>query len=198
MTATAAVHAGLPAPAHPGREAQPLKEACRRGGAHAGMRVAAVMLLSLSLLACVGKASAPHIGQTARPDNRIPVVSLPAGESTWAAKDLKVHYRAATAGDSLNISGFVEFGSNLAKYPVINRFRVHLHFLDAEGGVIDTKLLWATGINQDTRFVRWTFERQWPLPPDTDVLGFSYRGGASEAGGKGQQTNTGWEVYQAP
>lgn len=170
----------------------------RPGGLAAGMRSAILAFLSLMLLACVGQTAAPHIGQTARPDNRTPLASLPAGETTWAAQDLKLHYRAAMTGDSLNISGFVEFNSNLAKYPLINGFRVYLHFLNSEGVVIDSKLLWATGIQQEVRFVRWTFERQWPLPPDTAAVGFSYRGAASEAGGKGHQAKTGWEVYQTP
>jgi hypothetical protein len=162
------------------------------------LRAVSVAVVGLVLLACVGKASAPHIGQTARPDNRMPLASLPGGETTWAAQDLKLHYRARTVGDNLNISGFVELSPNMAKFPLINRFRVHAHFLNAEGVVLDTKLLWATGVKQETSFVRWTFEREWLLPPDSVALGFSYRGAASEAGGKGHQAKTGWEVYQTP
>lgn len=168
------------------------------GGIAASTRSAIIMAFSLILLACAGMASAPHIGKTARPDNRIPLANLPGGETTWAAKDLKIHYRAVTAGENLNISGFVKFNPNLAKYPMINGFRVYLHFLNADGIVLDSKLLWATGIKQEVRFVRWTFERQWPLPPDTVAAGFSYRGAVSEAGGKGHQAKTGWEVYQVP
>ncbi len=173
--------------------------ALRLGGHMACLRLAILVVLCLMLLSCAGKASAPYIGQTARPDNRKPLASLSADETTWAAEDLKLHYRTAMAGDSLNISGFVEFSSNLAKYPLINSFRVYLHFINSEGVILDTKLLWVAGIKQEMRFVRWTFERQWPLPPDTAALGFSYLGAASEAGGKsGNQSQTGWEVYQAP
>ena len=162
-------------------------------------RKTAALLASLALAACA-TASAPHIGKTARPENRVPLSELPRTESTWAAKDLKLHYLADRAGDNLQISGFVEFNSNLAKYPVINTFRVYLHYLDAEGLVMDSKLLWATGVNSESRFVRWTFERQWPVPPSATAVGFSYRGGASEAGGKNKfgSTQTGWEVYQSP
>ncbi len=162
-------------------------------------RKTALLLASLALAACAA-ASAPHIGKTARPENRVPLSDLPPTESTWAAKDLKLHYLAARAGANLQISGFVEFNSNLAKYPVINTFRVYLHYLDTDGLVMDSKLLWATGRNSESRFVRWTFEQQWPLPPDAAAVGFSYRGGASEAGGKNKfgSTNTGWEVYQSP
>ena len=51
-------------------------------------------------------------------------------KSTWRAKDLDVHYKAVRTGDGLEISGFIEFGSNLAKFPLINYFRIHLHFID--------------------------------------------------------------------
>lgn len=170
------------------------------GGITACMRSAVVAALCIMLLACAGIGAAPHIGKTARPDNRIPVANLPGGENTWAAKDLKIHYRAATAGEQFEISGFVEFNSNLAKYPMVNSFRVYLHFLDAEGMVLDSKLLWTAGGHRETRFVRWTFERQWPSPPGAVAVGFSYRGGASEAGGDSKfgSAKTGWDVYQAP
>ncbi len=163
------------------------------------MRTVGVMLLCLFLLSCAA-ASAPHIGKTARPDNQLPLAELPQEETTWKAKDLDLHYKATQVGDNLAISGFVAFGSNLGKYPLIGSFRVYLHFIDAQGIVLDSHVLWATGINQEVRFVRWTFERQWPLPPDAAAVGFSYRGSASEAGGKGKfgSTRTGWEVYQSP
>ncbi len=186
--------------------------ACRRNGTLAGnprltgsggsavcTRAAAVMALSLALLACAA-ASAPHIGKTARPDNRLPLSALPEGETTWKAKDLDIRYRAVQAGDNFEISGFIDFGSNLGKFPMVGYFRVYLHFLDAQGVVLETHLLWSPGINQEARFVRWTFERQWPLPPDAVAVGFSYQGGAAEAGGKSKfgSTKTGWEVYRSP
>ncbi len=163
------------------------------------LRKTAALLAGLALAACAA-ASAPHIGKTARPENRVPLSDLPLTESTWAAKDLKLHYLAARSGDNLQINGFVEFNSNLAKFPVINAFRVYLHYLDADGRVLDSKLLWATGVNSEYRFVRWTFERQWLLPPSATALGFSYRGGLAESGGDSSvgQTKTGWEVYRAP
>lgn len=152
------------------------------------------------LLACAGMSAPPHIGKTSRPENRVPLASLPAGETTWRAKDLDVHYKAVRTGDGLEISGFIEFGSNLGKFPLINYFRIHLHFIDADGRVLDSKLLWATGRQTETRFVRWTFQRQWPIPPGAAAMGFSYRGAATEAGGDSKfgMSKTGWEVEQQP
>jgi hypothetical protein len=165
----------------------------------ADMRTAVAVLVSLAIAACATM-SAPHIGKTARPENRVPLAALPQTETTWAAKDLKLHYLAVRSGDNLQISGFVAFDSNLAKFPVIKAFRVYLHYLDADGRVLDSKLVWATGVNSEYRFVRWTFERQWPVPPAATALGFSYRGSVSESGGDASvgQSRTGWEVYQAP
>ncbi len=211
MTGTSPVHADRPAPAHPGHEAQALKAACRRDGAlvcqphpqedvgaPACVRAAAVMFLGIFLVACA--ASAPYIGRTARPDNRLLMADLPGGDITWRGKDIDIVYKAAVAGTDLEISGFIEFSSNLAKYPGVSYFRVYLHFLDADGVVLDSKLLWAPGGQRDNRFIRWTFQRQWPVPPGAAALGFSYRGSVSEPGGDGSfgQTKTGWEVYQSP
>ena len=163
-------------------------------------RLAVIVGLGLSLLACASMTAPPHIGKTSRPENRVPLASLPAGENTWRAEDLDIHYNAAREGDTLGISGFVEFGSNMAKFPMINHFRVYLHFIDAEGRVDDSKLLWSAGMLTETRFVRWTFQRQWPLPPEAAAMGFSYRGAASEAGGDSSmgKAKTGWEVEQQP
>ena len=163
-------------------------------------RLGGLIALILGLLACAGMSAPPHIGKTSRPENRVPLASLPAGEATWRAKDLDVHYKAVRVGDGLEISGFVEFGSNLAKFPLINHFRIYLHFIDADGRVLDSKLLWSTAMQTETRFVRWTFQRQWPIPPEAAALGFSYRGAATEAGGDADIGigKTGWEVYQQP
>ncbi len=165
----------------------------------AGIRKVGIIVVCLALGGCATM-SAPHIGKTARPENRNPLSDLPRTETTWAGKDLKLHYRAVQAGGDLEISGFVEFDSNLAKYPVVESFRIYLNYLDADGVVLDSKLLWATAVNSEQRFVRWTFERRWPVPPQATALGFSYRGGVGESGGDSSfsQTKTGWEVYQAP
>ena len=163
-------------------------------------RLVMLVGLNLALLSCASMSAPPHIGKMSRPENRVPLASLPAGENTWRAKDLDIHYNALREGDALEISGFVEFGSNMAKFPLINHFRVYLSFLDADGRVTDSKLLWSTGMQTETRFVRWTFQRQWPIPPDAVAMGFSYRGAATEAGGDSDigTGKTGWEVEQQP
>lgn len=163
-------------------------------------RPAVVILLVLTLLACAGVGADRFAGRSTRPDNRFPLDALGAGEQTWSGKHLDIHYNAATQGDNLGIDGFVAFGSNIGKYPVINYFRIYLLFLDANGTVLETKLLWTSGGRSEVRFVRWTFEQQWRFPPGAAAIGFSYRGGVTESGGdsKKGQSQTGWEVYQLP
>ena len=209
MTKTSVTTAAGPVPGHVGGLDQAEKKG-RKGAIEQGSRgrrtesqvlfrrMASVVGVYFLLLACA--ASAPHIGRTARPDNRLLLADLPGGDITWRGKDIDIVYKAAAAGTDLEISGFIEFSSNLAKYPGVNYFRVYLHFLDADGVVQDSKLMWAPGGQRDNRFIRWTFQRQWPMPPGAAALGFSYRGSVSEPGGDGSfsQTKTGWEVYQAP
>ena len=62
-------------------------------------RLGVLIALVLCLLACAGMSAPPHIGKTSRPENRVPLASLPAGETTWRAKDLDVHYKAVRTGD---------------------------------------------------------------------------------------------------
>ena len=172
----------------------------RPGPIAVSRRTAAVIAISLLLLACAGTMSAPYIGRTARADNRQPMTDPSGGEVTWRGKDLDVHYKGAQVGDLFEISGFVDFNSNLAKYPTIGYFRVYLHFVDAQGVILDSKLLWSAGVGRDASLVRWTFQWQWPPPPGTAAIGFSYRGALGEPGGDGSfsQTKTGWEVSRAP
>ena len=186
-----------------GRPSRHQRYACHRCGlppAATFWRLAMLVGLSLSLLACAGVAAPPYVGKTARPENRFPLASLSEGETTWPAKDLNIHYNAVLAGDVLDISGFVEFNANLAKFPLVTYFRAYLHFMDADGRISDTKLLWAAGVRTEVRFVRWTFQRQWPVPPNAVAMGFSYQGGAAEAGGDSKfgTAKTGWEVRQSP
>lgn len=163
-------------------------------------RLAVLVAMALSLLACAGAAAPPYVGKTARPENRFPLASLSEGETTWPAKDLNIYYNAVLAGNVLDTSGFIAFKPNLAKFPLVTYFRVYFHFLDADGRIIDTQLLWAAGTRTEVRFVRWTFQRQWPVPPNAVAMGFSYQGGAAEAGGDSKfgTAKTGWEVQQQP
>jgi hypothetical protein len=159
------------------------------------------VLLALSLAACAGRSAGDlYAGQAARADNQAAIAAVAGQEIDWSTADLSIHYMAAPAGDLMDINGFVEFSSNLGKFPTLNYFRIYIHFIDAQGIILETRLLWSVASNSEARFVRWSFQRQFPLPAGAQAVGFSYRGSVSEGGGDGSfaQTRTGWEVRRNP
>ncbi len=104
---------------------------------------------------------------------------------------------AASAGDTVHISGTVERLNTIKNFPIINSLRVAVHFIADDGTIVDSKQLWSAGTNADDRFVRWTFSKQYPLPPAASAIGFSYRGTVSQGGGESGGQD-GWQVWQRP
>lgn len=159
------------------------------------------LLMAMVLAACAGQhAHDLYAGQPARADNRFVLASIQGQEADWVTPDLSLHYMAQPSGDLLDINGFVKFSSNLGKYPAINYFRIYIHFIDAQGVIIATRLLWSAAANSEVRFARWSFQEKYPLPAGAQAVGFSYRGSVSESGGDGSfnQTRTGWQVRRNP
>jgi hypothetical protein len=160
------------------------------------------LLLTLALAACAGKdAGDLYAGRAARPDNQAAIASIQGKETVWSGKDLAIHYMALPgAAGTMDINGFVEFEYNLGKYDLINHFRVYIHFIDAQGIILETRLLWNVAANADATLVRWTFQRQWPLPPGAQAIGFSYMGTLSGIGSteKGVGSGAGWSVKELP
>jgi hypothetical protein len=158
-----------------------------------------LMLLLIGLTAaCAGGFSLSYTGTPARPENRFDLQSLSTQETKWQSKDITIYYTPVLGDNMLNISGWVERGNTIRHYPVINLLYVYAHFLTPEGTIIDTKLLWAAGTRVNEIVVKWTFQKQWPLPADATGIGFSYRGGVSESGSENGNTQIGWEVWQRP
>ncbi len=159
-------------------------------------------LPALVLAACAGKdAGDLYAGTAARPDNQFAISSIQGQETAWQGKDLTIHYMALPAGSAVDINGFVEFDTNLGKFERINRFRVYIHFIDAQGIILETRLLWSATANIDASFVRWTFQRQWPLPPGAQAIGFSYNGSVSAIGSTEKGVGAGgggWPAKQRP
>jgi hypothetical protein len=126
-------------------------------------------------MGCAGL-KAPYEGAPARPENRFMLATIDGKSSLWQAKDIAIHYVAASAGETVHISGTVERLNTIKNFPTINYLRVAVHFIADDGTIVDSKQLWSAGTNADDTFVRWTFSKQYPLPPGASAIGFSYRG----------------------
>lgn len=136
-------------------------------------------------------------GRAARTANRLPLEGLAGNAAVWSTREVVIRYEAIRQGDRLVMDGRIERLGSINNFARIDNFRVWLHFLNTEGIIIGTRLLWAAGVGVDARLVRWTFSQRLPLPPRAAAFGFSYRGAFSESGSE-QGGIAGWEVRQAP
>ena len=155
-------------------------------------------LLCAVIIGCAGLETS-YEGTPAHPDNRYPLATREGGPAAWQAKDMALHYESFVKNGALEIKGTVERLNTIKNFSVINYFRVSIHFLDGEGVILGSHLLWSAGSRVDETFVRWTFEKQFPLPAGATAVGFSYRGGFSDGGGGDSgSAQTGWEVWARP
>jgi len=157
-----------------------------------------LLLLCGALIGCAGLQTS-YEGTPAQPENRRPLTTTDGGPATWQAKDMALHYESSVENGALEIKGTVERLNTIKNFSVVNYFRVLIYFLDAEGIILDNHVLWSAGSRMDETFVRWTFEKQLPLPAGTVAVGFSYRGAFSDGGsGDSGSAQTGWEVWARP
>jgi hypothetical protein len=160
------------------------------------LRVWLLTALLVSLTGCHGNIGAPNPGQAARPDNRLPIDAFKGQDATWEGPELALYFSAASQDGTLKIDGRVEPRGPVRKYSFVDDAKVTLHFLDASGTILESKLLWASLGFTDVKMVRWTFQRAWPLPAGASAIGFSYRGTFAETGS--DIGGDGWEVWRRP
>jgi hypothetical protein len=157
-----------------------------------------LMLLSgLVLGGCAGLLRG-YEGTAARPENRLPLAAMADKTSVWRGKDVAIHYTAVMRAGELHISGSVERMNTIKHFSAVNSFRIYIHFLTTDGIIIASRLLWSAGPGIDSTIIRWTFDRQYPLPAGAAAIGFSYRGVFSDVGNEGSSGQTGWEVWERP
>ena len=153
------------------------------------------MLCLAAVIGCAGLTPS-YEGTSARPDNRLALAAIEGTSQVWQTRDVALHFTASLEKGALEIDGRVERLGPIKHFAWIDDFRVSIHFLDAEGIILDSRLLWAAGVGGDAFLVRWTFSRRYTLPPQASAIGFSYRGSFSENGEDGGRTS--WDVRQGP
>lgn len=157
-----------------------------------------LLLLCTVIIGCAGLQTS-YEGTPAHPDNRHPLTTTAGGPAAWQAKDMALHYESFVNNGALEIKGTVERLNTIKNFSVINYFRISIYFLNADGIILGNHVLWSAGSRVDEKFVRWTFEKQFPLPAGTAAVGFSYRGAFSDGGGGDSgSAQTGWEVWARP
>lgn len=160
------------------------------------LRWGTALLLCAMTIGCAGVNSG-YKGTSARTDNRFPLVTMDGTPATWQTKDIALHYNAGVSNDAIGINGTVERLGTIKHYSIVSNFRVRMHFLNAEGIILESHMLWGASTGRETKFVRWTFDKNFPLPVGATAIAFSYRGTLFDGQGVGDG-RSGFTVWQTP
>lgn len=150
-----------------------------------------LLLLVVGLAACqVGMYGQ---GLVASPENRIELLEGGPHSGGFETSEFGVVYSYSNFLDSIKMSGEVKWEERFTTvFPVLKRFNLRVHFLNAEGRVLQSKTI-ATAPFM-TSFYDLRFEHRLKLPPDTAAMVFSYRGQAMANGWQGET----WDFWNAP
>jgi len=127
-------------------------------------------------------------------------------KGTWQTRDLTIHYEFQKAAPSLQITGLVELASYIPMgFNTLEFLNVNIHFLDANGIVLDAKRIKSFGSFRSFRVLGdINLDGRFDLAPDTVAFAFSYSGRASTGGGgpgmrgSGSEGGTDWEFWRVP
>ncbi len=98
-----------------------------------------LLLLLISISGCSGYLANGHLR-----DNAIQPVSLSESSSAgiWQSKDIVISYTIHSQKPVFSLSGTLSIDSAIVmSYPVVRSFFVRIHFLDADGNLVDSDLL---------------------------------------------------------
>ncbi len=120
----------------------------------------------------------------------------------WQGTDLVLDYRAHRSGDRLRLEGQVTLSQHLTNYDTIEFLDIQAHFLDGDGRVMASHLLYAAGYRTPLYMIRWTFSRDLKPPDRARAIAFSYQGKATSGGGSGTDDaadgSISWDFWQSP
>jgi len=140
------------------------------------------MILLIGLMIGCQSVLDPYTGKVVNEDSRIPLAEGGPYEGVWKTSDMSFQYSYVKDSDSLKISGNLALlVASCHRFAILDSLFVRINFIDAEGKLIQSKVLWST-VSSNYSYEWKIGERGVELPPDTAAIGFSYIGRLKEAG----------------
>lgn len=151
------------------------------------------LLAAMVLTACTGKNWFSYDGWETKPDNRYELKEGGPHAVIWKSPELNLHYRYRLESDRLYVEGEVVRQSRIKHFNSLKAW-INIHMIDENGVIIDTHRLWSQYGSNVYGGLRWTFKKDWPLPPGNEAVGFSFSGVAGQGGENSPQ----WRFWQTP
>lgn len=164
-----------------------------------------LIVLTNLCIACVGGTSLSP-GAWVEEQDRIQIMDGGPNKGSWQTRDLTIHYEFQKASPSLQVSGLVELAEYIPKgFDSLDFLNVNIHFLDANGIVLDVRRLKSFGTSRSFRALGdINFNGRFDLTQDTVAFAFSYSGRATSGGGgpgltaRGSGGRTDWDFWKVP
>jgi hypothetical protein len=138
-------------------------------------------LLFIAIVAC-GIRLSPNKGKIVPEANRILLKDGGPHESVWKTKHLSVAYSYTNNRETLFLHCDVDLNKRVfGGMDVIDHLFFSVNFIDANGKITKTKVIWNPGFSEVVR--KQSFKSELDIPPDTRGMVFSYMGRARETQG---------------
>ena len=149
-----------------------------------------LVVLVVLITGCAGKGWRGWEGRLTKTDNRVILDTGGPHSGIWQTNDLAIHYRYVREVDRLTINGQVKRQARIKHFHRLRAW-VWVHFMDENGYIKESRRLWAQNGSDVYWQVRYSFNRDWQIPPDTSAMGFSYSGRASDR-------DVWWDFWRLP
>jgi hypothetical protein len=156
-------------------------------------------LLMTSLVSCAANVFSSK-GSWVAKDDRVFIQDAEPLKGTWQTRDVTVEYACQQETQNLHISGVVRLGDYLTtRFNDLDWFTLNIYALDAEGVVLDSKLILFFGSRRsiDTH-ENMTFDKRLVLPADTAAIAFGYSGRVIEEGNGSRDQIDYWDFWKIP
>ena len=161
-----------------------------------GIKFAILVFLFPIFFSCSG-VNPLSSGAWVEEKNRIPVLQDDQQEGSWKTRDLAINYELRQEGNTIHISGEVDFGGHISGgFSTLERLTVYIHSLKDDGIVLETKPVKTFGYRRHFDLMGpMTFKGQFETSGETDIVAvaFSYDGTVMEGGGR-----TKWDFWKVP
>ncbi len=153
------------------------------------VRLGVVFVTTLILVGCQ-TLSAPT-GRLLSPEARLVLSEDQVYSNSWSTRDLRLNYRLAMEGSTVNFEGAIFFESPIKyNFSFLDRFHLAVIFADEAGNILDMRGL-ICSIHSDLEAPH-AFYGSFPVSPAVHYYAFSYNIRALE---KGSVDGGGWSDF---
>lgn len=112
----------------------------------------------------------------------------------WNSNDLSLSYHYLVSDQTLKINADITLATKLTHFSVMDRLRIWLHFVNSEGRVLESRVIYTSPYRKSISMLNLGFRRSFPMPPNSVAMAFTYAGKVSE-GSRDKDGGISWDFW---